>query len=83
MSDKMTTETLDKLYLEYSNLTTAKTRKGLVLEQKIERLERVNQVLKKACERVLNANASENLKNNTKISIKEAERIMNNKGEGE
>jgi len=28
----MTTETMDKLYLEYSNLTTAKTAKELKLE---------------------------------------------------
>ena len=32
----MTTETLDKAYLEYSNLTTAKTAKELELEAKVE-----------------------------------------------
>jgi cell division septum initiation protein DivIVA len=35
----MTTEYLDKIYLEYSNLTSAKTQKELALEKKIEELE--------------------------------------------
>jgi len=38
MSDLFTTETLDKTYLEYSNITKAKTAKELKLEQENAKL---------------------------------------------
>ena len=38
MSDIFTTETLDKAYLEYSNITKAKTSKELKLEQENAKL---------------------------------------------
>jgi hypothetical protein len=36
MSNIFTTETLDRAYLEYSNITTAKTAKELKLEQELK-----------------------------------------------
>lgn len=44
--NKFTTETLDKAYLEYSNITEAKTRKEIELEQKLETAQRVIESLK-------------------------------------
>jgi hypothetical protein len=38
VSDSFTTETLDKAYLEYSNITKAKTAKELKLEQENAKL---------------------------------------------
>ena len=45
----MQTETLDKLYLEWSQFTKAKTAKELKLEARIEALEKQNEILQTEC----------------------------------
>jgi hypothetical protein len=45
MSSTLATETLDKAYLEYSNITKAKTSKELKLEQENQKLKEAEKVI--------------------------------------
>ena len=46
MNEKYTAETLDKIYLEYANLTITLTRKEIILAEYIKKLKKENAQLK-------------------------------------
>jgi hypothetical protein len=46
MNNIFTTETLDMVYLEYSNITTAKTAKELKLEREIKMMRECLEIIK-------------------------------------
>jgi hypothetical protein len=70
-----TTETLDKAYLEYSNITNAKTAKELRLEQQLaERDELIHKIWKEEWLQLIDTDKLQEISDNFAEKLKKEER---------